>query len=140
MYLSPIQQGIQACHVVSDMFVNIKDKTQLAMLVEWAENHKTIYLKNGGYSSNIEKIYDFLQLMDIPCGIFHEEQAALNSTATSVGCIVDTSIVSPDIIDIPTSQFISPLTHEFNYSKMRMSSYYEKNQWLAELIKTSKYA
>lgn len=139
MYLSPIQQGIQACHVVCDMFVNVKNKTKLATLEEWAENHKTIYLKNGGYSSNIEKIYDFLQLIDIPSGIFHEEAAALSSAATSVGCIVDTAVVSADIIDMPTSQFIAPLTDEFNYTKMATASNYEKNQWLAELIKTSRY-
>jgi len=49
MYLSSIQQGIQALHCTSEMFLKYLPHTERAgPLYDWAKNHKTSILLNGG--------------------------------------------------------------------------------------------
>ena len=65
MYLSSIQQGIQAAHVVGELFTSYSESRTNAMseggklLWEWACDHKTMILLNGGYSENIHRLCEF---------------------------------------------------------------------------------
>jgi hypothetical protein len=93
MYLSKIQQGIQDAHVVSDLFIKYNNKTiEQDILYEWAKNHKTMVLLNGGYQSNILNIYETISSnnknLHLPIQYFKEEEISLNSAVTSLGVIV----------------------------------------------------
>jgi len=64
MYLSSIQQGIQAAHVVTEMFTKYPidhECIKFDDLNDWANNHKTMILLNGGYGENL---YDLLGFFD----------------------------------------------------------------------------
>lgn len=104
MYLSPIQHGIQAAHVVTRLFVNYPfSKNQLDddiiypcdVLYTWGRDHLTKILLNGGYQSNLQKIYNIFEvlcpLLMLPYDKFNEEQDSLNGALTSVGVVVDIS-------------------------------------------------
>ncbi len=97
MYLSSIQQGIQAAHVISDMFITYNPKYEgerTDMLQEWATNHKTMILLNGGYSSTIRDLYEFFNNTENPYPFesFNESDDALDGALTSVGIILPEKI------------------------------------------------
>lgn len=95
MYLSSIQQGIQAAHVVGEMSV----KYYAAMdggdpdgetFYQWATHDKTMVLLNAGYS---EEIHSLVQMFSrkgnsFPWAKFHEDEDALDGALTCVGIIL----------------------------------------------------
>ncbi len=100
MYLSSIQQGIQAQHCTVEMFlkytVHSKSSSdfigehQRDMLYDWARGHKTTILLNGG---DTEALYDIEELIHndenpYPRTSFLESYIALNNTLTCVGIIL----------------------------------------------------
>lgn len=113
MYLSSIQQGIQTAHIVSELFTKYDDQDFcLEDIKEWAENHKTIIVLNGGYSSNIEELRTFFFEPEnfYPWVEFRESYDALDNALTGIGIILPERIytaatavrqskacVSPDI-------------------------------------------
>jgi len=111
MYLSSIQQGIQAAHVMQKMLTEYwpMSSPAAAILTKWCREDKTIILLNGGYQSSLEELYTDLMLWsndgrDYPVGRFHEEPDALNGAVTSVG------IVLPDyVFSIPEEDEEDPL-------------------------------
>lgn len=106
MYLSSIQQGIQAAHVIQNMVVRYHMAVRYHMVVTtedmrdaflildgWMRNDATIILLNGGYQSVLASLYqDLTSWTDggrvYPIGCFYEEQAALNGALTSVGIVL----------------------------------------------------
>ena len=102
MYLSQIQQGIQAAHVVTKMFGKYGREFEGSMgnagdtLFDWADQGVTKILLNGGYQSNLATIHDALGLLcpmlELPYMKFHEEEAALNGALTSVGVVVPAEV------------------------------------------------
>lgn len=96
MYLSSIQQGIQAAHATHDMFVAYRDRPGAAsdFLWEWATNHKTMILLNGGYAETIQELVDFFMLdgNPYPWSDFREEEASLNGALTTVGIVLPEKI------------------------------------------------
>lgn len=99
MYLSPIQQGIQAAHVVTKLFWGYgyegspdEKFSSGYTLYEWAGHGVTKILLNGGYQDNLRDIHSiFLALcpeVHLPFEQFREEQASLNGALTSVGVVV----------------------------------------------------
>lgn len=102
MYLSSIQQGIQAAHVVHELFLkypaydpNHHDLDETGdTLFEWADNHKTMILLNGGYSDNLrELINQFNDLRNpYPWTSFHEGQDSLDGALTCVGIVLPEKI------------------------------------------------
>jgi len=98
-YLSSIQQSIQAAHVISEMFINYPmpaDATPAPahFLYDWAENHKTIILLNGGYSDNIRRLLiDFDDPQNpYPWEDFCESHEALDGALTCVGIVLPEKI------------------------------------------------
>ena len=98
MYLSSIQQGIQAAHVTAEMFNNYaktkgEDLESYRTLHEWAENHKTMILLNGGYLETIEDLWRFFESNNpYPCAKFHEGEDSLGGVMTSIGIILPEKI------------------------------------------------
>lgn len=97
MYLSHIAAGIQTAHTIAEMCADYLPSLgggmrsgDAVMLHEWARNHKTIIVLNGGMQSDLEDMYEFLSSTEnsYPFGKFHEEQAALNGALTNVGVIL----------------------------------------------------
>lgn len=94
MYLSSIQQGIQAAHVVAEMFIRKLDWSQEIYLTEWARNHKTMILLNAGYSDNIRTLVEFFRSENnpYPWASFNEGQDALDGALTCAGIILPEKI------------------------------------------------
>ena len=86
-YLSSIQQGIQAGHVIGNMSILYGKGS---MYHEWAAEHKTIILLNGGMHSDLRKIWNHFEKKQNPYdwAYFTESFEALNGALTSVGIIL----------------------------------------------------
>jgi hypothetical protein len=91
MYLSSIQQGIQAAHVVAEMFTKYPaDSQQHAILEHWAVDHKTMVLLNAGYSDEIRSLITFFNTIGnpLPWAQFYEGKDSLDGALTCVGIIL----------------------------------------------------
>jgi hypothetical protein len=142
MYLSSIQQGIQAAHVLGEMFIKYTqpDDMETEMLHEWAKNHKTMILLNGGYSESIRDLYEFLKSSEnpYPFADFHEGQDALDGALTSVGIVLPEKIYGFDLVDVTSA--LGFLAADGFYSKTvtdKKTGYvntYEYTKWELELI------
>lgn len=86
-YLSSIQQGIQAAHVIGNMAYTCVDDEDF---LTWAGDDKTIICLNGGDQKALHKIVDFFSLYasDYSWHYFNESADALNASITSVGIIL----------------------------------------------------
>lgn len=100
MYLSSIQQGIQAAHVTHELFLKHKHDNLAngnyvtTKLWDWAKNHKTMILLNGGYSAALRELIALFDSPenDYPWTYFCEEEASLNGALTSVGIVLPEKI------------------------------------------------
>ena len=92
-YLSQIQQGIQAQHATSEMFV---ENPTNEILWDWARNHKTSILLNGGNSGSLDEVYPFLKVQadrfSLPIAKFKEDKVSLNDATTCIGLVLPTEI------------------------------------------------
>lgn len=101
-YLSSIQQGIQAAHLVADMFgytyqtVRHTDTKAVEVMYDWAQNHKTMVCLNGGNNADLDalyiRLYELGQALELPFDKFHEDRESLNSVMTCCGIIVPANI------------------------------------------------
>lgn len=88
-YLQGIHAGIQSQHTTAEMFVKYGiGSDQHNMLFDWAINHKTTIVLNGGMQSDLLQIEDLLEYSKFPWASFREEQNALNGALTNVGVIL----------------------------------------------------
>lgn len=91
MYLSSIQQGIQAAHVVHELFIKYPESAhQHSILDHWAKEHKTMVLLNAGYSDEIRSLVTFFNTTEnpLPWAKFHEGKDSLDGALTCVGIIL----------------------------------------------------
>lgn len=97
MYLSSIQQGIQAAHCVGEMSLKILGNK---MVSEWLHTHKTLICLNGG---NYTSLRDFHTLCTdarntlYPVAHFSEDYDSLAGMLTCVGIIVPDKIYEADL-------------------------------------------
>ncbi len=93
-YLSSLQQGLQAAHSVAELFVKYKTNSiPKSILYDWANEHKTIVLLNGGNSSDLLNLNDHFEYlktlgMELPFCYFQEDEQSLNNAVTYVGIVV----------------------------------------------------
>lgn len=93
MYLSSIQQGIQAAHALGDMVVKYH-QPELKVdykLYDWLENHKTMVLLNGGRSVDLAAMLELIsrpENTDLPFGCFREDEDSLQGILTTVAIIL----------------------------------------------------
>lgn len=106
MYLSAIQHAIQGWHANNEVFnVYTQTSPEMATFKAWNETHKTLIVLNGGYASELLRIYNTLKTLNkilknskidqdavgfvsLPITKFHEEEAALNGALTSVFAVL----------------------------------------------------
>ena len=94
-YLSSIQQGIQTAHVVADLAIRCKKRfVQETQFDDWANNHKTIIVLNGGNSASLIEIENLFNdnANPYPWVAFREDEQSLNSAITCVGIILPNRI------------------------------------------------
>ena len=103
-YLSSIQQGIQAAHCMVELFTKYpapnddfeseESKEICTVLWDWAQDHKTMILLNGGNSTELYGIrYHFEQEENpYPFAMFEESVDALSGAVTCVGIILPEKI------------------------------------------------
>ena len=98
VYLSSIQQGIQTAHLTHEMFVTQPTRFRLDVMTEWATDHKTIIVLNGGAAQDIKDIAAQLTVLSssvnfvMPVGRFHEDEYSLDGTMTCTGAIIPSII------------------------------------------------
>lgn len=115
LYTSGIHAGIQTAHAVHEMMWKYgstdhdRSKPKYKNLLEWAENHKTIIVKQAGYHAALDSLYDELKepsaWLDLPIIRWRESKEALNGATTAIGIVIPQSIYSlrPERDAIPSS-------------------------------------
>jgi len=105
MYLSSIQQGIQAAHAQMELFVKYnplnvqsvledaeehKYRDAVNMLYKWGEEHKTMICLNAGFNSEMQAIEDFLSSDDnpYPWASFYESEEAMGGLLTNIAIVL----------------------------------------------------
>lgn len=89
-YLASIHAGIQTAHSIAELSIKTKNTDHENQYMDWALNHKTIIILNGGMQCDL---YNTLAILEpikdiIPFACFHEELDALNGALTNVCCIL----------------------------------------------------
>lgn len=105
-YLSQIQQGIQAAHVIQNMadrYNNFKSDMASHAFLRWMSIDKTMILLNGGAHLDLKNLISNLNLLtrqgtQYPVGYFEEEESALNGAVTSVGIVLPERVYDPVMI------------------------------------------
>jgi len=130
MYLSSLQNGLQTAHVVAEMFVKYTGAVDI-YLQNWARNHKTIIILNGGYSSNLLQLCDLFSdpQNPYPWANFNEEQSALNGAATCVGIILPEKIYEFDYKEHTNSYNTTMLDYD-----PLLEQWYSFTSWEQNLI------
>lgn len=91
--LSSIQQGIQASHAQSNLFLKYtkKNTKEFKALYEWAKSPTMICL-NGGNSASLKDLVDQLDnlaaFLKLPYGDFREDENSMEGMRTAVAVIV----------------------------------------------------
>lgn len=111
-YLSSIQQGIQSAHCLHELFLNYPaEPSTLAStkLFDWANNHKTMIVLNGGDSQSLSELYGELVPLarsgNFPLAKFSEDERSLNNALTCVGIVLPEAVYGIDLYDESSSQF-----------------------------------
>lgn len=120
MYLSPIQAGIQTAHALQELNLKYKDTDFEPIIDDWAKNHKTIIVLNGGYQSSIQEtinlfdaINDPIVYPDIPkypIAFFREENDALNNALTCAVVILPECVYNFNTNPMPIINDLKTLT------------------------------
>lgn len=93
-YLSSIQQGIQAAHVIKGLWTEYEKDTESYQIAEdWARDHKTMVLLNGGNAAGLRYVYEAFkrfesQGMTLPFAKFNEDEQSLDGALTAVGIVL----------------------------------------------------
>lgn len=88
MYLGGIQAGIQAGHAAVELMLKYGDEPAVK---DWAENHKTFIILNGGDSDNLHAIYN--EIMELPEYYYAAfREPGVNNSLTSIALLVPESV------------------------------------------------
>lgn len=107
-YMSSIQQGIQAAHSISELFVKyydfeLDDNSSVLeqeryfikeSLYDWAENHKTMVCLNGGALGDLKNIRELMLDPEnkYAWSTFYEDEHSLGEILTNIAIILPESI------------------------------------------------
>jgi len=94
-WLSQIQRGIQVAHCAVEMARYYArhtgvGETRFLDFEEWADQHKTMIVLNGGGHADLNDLTGFLSQgpHDLPWGYFKEDRESLNGAVTCVGVVI----------------------------------------------------
>jgi hypothetical protein len=97
MYLSSIQNGIQAAHVVHELFRKYQKQDALQYaLHDWADNFKTMIVLNGGMTEHLVSFLELVKKSGLPFDTFNEP--GIGNALTSIGVIVPERLYGHDEI------------------------------------------
>ncbi len=97
MYLSSIQQGIQAFHCLGEMTL---EHTGNKMFKDWISVHKTLICLNGGNNKSLNEFWELVRYQkQFPVVKFHEDEQSMAGMLTCVGIIVPEEIYGADLED-----------------------------------------
>ncbi len=114
-YLSSLQQGLQSAHVIGELFTIHNHLTEKYMQVhDWAKNHKTMVLLNGGNSKDLAELFDFFNQENNPYAFakFNEDEQSLNGALTYVGIVLPSKIYDSSANMRQFTHFYNPVTEE----------------------------
>jgi hypothetical protein len=139
MYLSSIQQGIQAAHVTSELFIKYTNRTGsgYGQLHDWAVDHKTMILLNAGYSEELYKLYglfDTIEANPYPWAGFNESSEALDGAMTCIGIILPERIY--ETMAICRNERINPEFISVHPRAQELELPTDLTVWEIELIET----
>lgn len=138
MYLSSIQQGIQAKHCGDEMVVKYGPRLrdglweadevdQYIQLLTYLDEHKTVICLNAGYSSTLHEIFARFEDAEnpYPFAKFHESEEALDGALTCVGIVV------PDAI-YETALEVRNSRDKFGRNKV--ADFNDYGEWLSDAV------
>jgi hypothetical protein len=97
MYLSSIQQGVQAFHCLGKMAL---EHTGNRMFEDWLSVHKTLICLNGGNNKSLTDFYELIRYQkQFPVAKFHEDEQSMAGMLTCVGIVVPEEIYGADLED-----------------------------------------
>lgn len=120
MYFSGIHAGIQSQHTTAEMFTKYnRDACQYDMLFDWADNHKTTVVLNGGIQTDLMELQAIFSSKDnpYPWAYFNESKEAANGCLTNVGIIVPEKVYNMDKHfgqDISSFSILGDFTTEYD--------------------------
>jgi len=143
MYLSSIQQGIQAAHVTHELFnkystVSGADGLSILghsdTLFSWSLSHKTMILLNGGYSENLREIIALFDTPEnpYPWAHFNEGEDSLDGALTSVGIVLPEKIYVTATAMREDEDFTSRLRETGSWNPCD-DEHYEISKWEFDL-------
>lgn len=100
-YLSSIQQGIQSAHLVHELMLKYQMHSSGAakMVSDWARNHKTMIVLNGGGTQELVSAIETLRAQDAyPWVEFYESQECLSGALTGVAVVLPESVFNAERI------------------------------------------
>jgi hypothetical protein len=113
-YLSSIQKGIQAQHCTAELFTHYNRQSRGGkLLYDWAQNHKTTIVLNGGNCADLKNLFLSLRALcdelGFPYTSFQEDEQSLNGAITCVGVVLPARIyetaslmrTSSEVVDVP---------------------------------------
>ncbi len=128
-----IQQGIQASHALAEMYEKYSPESiQGSMLGEWARDHKTTILLNGGFHGTLIEIIKQFQNLEIgegmvyPYSIFFEDEYTLNGAATAVGIILPSSVYEKEIKEMTMDQMLGLAPMNLSPLEMQLRAFLTK--------------
>lgn len=127
LWLSSLQKGLQSGHVAVEIMIGFeKDSTKGKIAFDWAKNHKTMMLMNGGNTQMLEETYDFFKKLEkegmcLPFAKFYEDRESLNGCITSVGIVVTEEIY--ELLEHEQSE------NEVENWKQELATYIKKSQF-----------
>lgn len=157
-WLSGIQKGLQAAHVVAEMANSAStvaswpreaqdtepERTAASDdYFDWATSHKTILVLEGGSHDDLKEICALLDTKDNPFSwtSFSEDEESLNGAMTCVGIILPeriyeaASVLRKNKIDVDRWSKLDP-DHPHFSRKVRLGEKVEEyTEWEIELIK-----
>lgn len=129
-YLQGIHAGIQAQHTMAEMFVKYIMGSEKEMLLDWAQNHKTTIVLNGGMSGDLQAIVDLLSSPQntYPWAFFKETEYALNGALTNVGIILPERIYNHDknFSELLSGRNIGNMALDVHYEPPKLSDFDSK--------------
>lgn len=143
MYLSSIQQGIQAAHTLGELFLRFPERECDGgqCLWEWANQHKTMVLLNAGYSEEIRDLTNFFNdcRNPYPWAKFCESSEALDGALTNVGIILPEEIytiakdIRQDPVKLEVIEARHGVAHYYSEEEGRTKEF-EMNRWQFKLV------
>lgn len=116
-YLSSIQQGIQAGHCAVDLLLkyappsnsgghtschdvkqSIEDRRRTLWAYQWARDHKTFVVKNGGDDDTMQDLLLFMDDVDNPYPWVAFYEPGINSCPTCGDALTSICIILPEMV------------------------------------------